>query len=111
MGSTGTESAAGASASHERRNVSDVMGVLLLGACAAWSLITAAARGGRPEGVLLAVLAVGDEVDAADKQRLVDYLTDNGATTSLDLFDYDVRNNKLHGLFALALQLPAYQLH
>ncbi|MBE4741064.1 O-antigen ligase [Streptomyces sp. cf124] len=58
MGSTGTESAAGASASHERRNVSDVTGVLLLGACAAWSLITAAARGGRPEGVLLAVLAV-----------------------------------------------------
>lgn len=30
----------------------------MLGACAAWSLITAAARGGRPEGVLLAVLAV-----------------------------------------------------
>lgn len=58
MGSTGTESAAGASASHERRNVSDVTGVLLLGACAAWSLITAAVRGGRPEGVLLAVLAV-----------------------------------------------------
>ncbi|MGW0843824.1 O-antigen ligase family protein [Streptomyces sp. NPDC002787] len=32
--------------------------MLLLGACAAWALITAAARGGRPEGVLLAVLAV-----------------------------------------------------
>ncbi|MFJ9819620.1 O-antigen ligase family protein [Streptomyces sp. NPDC101151] len=30
----------------------------LLGACAAWSLITAAAHDGRPEGVLLAVLAV-----------------------------------------------------
>ncbi|MGW5253856.1 O-antigen ligase family protein [Streptomyces sp. NPDC004012] len=30
----------------------------MLGACAAWSLITAAAHGGRPEGVLLAVLAV-----------------------------------------------------
>ena len=59
---------------------------------------------------VLAVLAFDDQVDAADKQRLVDYLTDNGATTSLDLFDYDVRNNKLHGLFALAMQLPAYQL-
>ncbi|OIJ93619.1 O-antigen ligase family protein [Streptomyces colonosanans] len=34
------------------------MGFLVLGACAAWSLITAAAHGGRPEGVLLAVLAV-----------------------------------------------------
>ncbi|MGV9561427.1 O-antigen ligase family protein [Streptomyces sp. NPDC003480] len=59
MGSTGTESAAGAAdAEDERRNVSDATGVLLLGACAAWSLITAAAHGGRPEGVLLAVLAV-----------------------------------------------------
>jgi O-antigen ligase len=35
-----------------------VTGVIVLGACAAWSLITAAAQGGRPEGVLLAVLAV-----------------------------------------------------
>ncbi|MQY37415.1 hypothetical protein SRB17_54190 [Streptomyces sp. RB17] len=32
--------------------------MLLLGACAGWSLITAAAHDGRPEGVLLAVLAV-----------------------------------------------------
>jgi len=59
VGSTGTESAAGAAdAEDERRNVSDVTGVIVLGACAVWSLITAAARGGRPEGMLLAVLAV-----------------------------------------------------
>ncbi|MGW3492958.1 O-antigen ligase family protein [Streptomyces sp. NPDC001020] len=59
MGSTGTKSAAGAAdAKDERRNVSDATGLLLLGACATWSLITAAAHGGRPEGVLLAVLAV-----------------------------------------------------
>ncbi|MEU2064573.1 O-antigen polymerase [Streptomyces sp. NPDC013455] len=32
--------------------------MILLGACAGWSLITAAAHGGRPEGILLAVLAV-----------------------------------------------------
>ncbi|MDX3531408.1 O-antigen ligase family protein [Streptomyces sp. ID05-39B] len=31
---------------------------MVLGACATWSLITAAVHGGRPEGVLLAVLAV-----------------------------------------------------
>ena len=31
---------------------------MVLGACATWSLITAAAHDGRPEGVLLAVLAV-----------------------------------------------------
>ncbi|MEG3628308.1 O-antigen ligase family protein [Streptomyces poriticola] len=32
--------------------------MVILGACATWALVTAAARGGRPEGVLLAVLAV-----------------------------------------------------
>ncbi|MGY1503044.1 O-antigen ligase family protein [Streptomyces sp. QTS52] len=51
-------SAAGAPPDGERRNVSDAAGVVVLGACAAWSLITAATHDGRPEGVLLAVLAV-----------------------------------------------------
>lgn len=51
-------SAAGQEADGERRIVSDAAGVAVLGACATWSLITAAAQGGRPEGVLLAVLAV-----------------------------------------------------
>lgn len=67
MGSTGTRSAAGADgtdgtcgtdAGRVGRNVSDGAGMILLGACAAWALITAAAHDGRPEGVLLAVLAV-----------------------------------------------------
>ncbi|MEU6355399.1 O-antigen ligase family protein [Streptomyces sp. NPDC047072] len=49
---------AGSDADGDRRNVSDVVGVLVLGACAAWSLVTAAAHDGRPEGVLLALLAV-----------------------------------------------------
>ncbi|WP_353940707.1 O-antigen ligase family protein [Streptomyces sp. HUAS MG91] len=35
-----------------------MVGIAVLGGCAAWSLITATARAGRPEGVLLAVLAV-----------------------------------------------------
>ena len=30
---------------------------------------------------------------------------------TLDLNDYDVRDTKLHGLFALVMQSPAYQLH
>ncbi|MDR6975248.1 O-antigen ligase [Streptomyces sp. 3330] len=51
-------SAVGAAADRERRNVSDAAGVAVLGACAAWSLVTAAVHDGRPEGVLLAVLAV-----------------------------------------------------
>ncbi|MEW2133754.1 O-antigen ligase family protein [Streptomyces sp. NPDC005435] len=39
------------------RNLSDGAGMILLGLCAAWALITAAGHDGRPEGVLLAVLA------------------------------------------------------
>ncbi|MFF7473002.1 O-antigen ligase family protein [Streptomyces sp. NPDC008092] len=51
-------SAADTGADNDRRNVSDVVGVVVLGACAAWPLIAATGRDGRPEGVLLAVLAV-----------------------------------------------------
>ncbi|MEU4167274.1 O-antigen ligase family protein [Streptomyces sp. NPDC026665] len=53
MTSTAEEVATG-----ERRSASDVVGMVVLVACAAWSLITAAAHEGRPEGMLLAVLAV-----------------------------------------------------
>jgi hypothetical protein len=49
--------------------------------------------------------------DRAERTVLVDYLTDDGANPTLDLNDYDVRNTKLHGLFALVLQSPAYQVH
>ncbi|MFE5813885.1 O-antigen ligase family protein [Streptomyces sp. NPDC056479] len=51
-------SAAGPGEAGDRRNVSDAAGVVILGACAAWSLISAAVHDGRPEGVLLAILAV-----------------------------------------------------
>ncbi|MEU2424393.1 O-antigen ligase family protein [Streptomyces sp. NPDC007851] len=51
-------SAAGTEADIDRRNVSDAWGVVVLGAGAVWPLISAAGRDGRPEGVLLAVLAV-----------------------------------------------------
>ncbi|KMS70880.1 hypothetical protein ACM01_29850 [Streptomyces viridochromogenes] len=51
-------SAAGPDEDSDRRNVSDAAGVVVLGACAAWSLIAAALHDGRPEGVLLAILAV-----------------------------------------------------
>jgi hypothetical protein len=42
---------------------------------------------------------------------LIDYLTDGGARLALDLSDVELRHLKLHGLFALLLQSPAYQLH
>ena len=57
------------------------------------------------------VLGVQDQLTAAERTTLVDYLTDHGANPSIDLRDSNVRNTKLHGLFALVLQSPAYQLH
>lgn len=46
------------SAADRGGSAADAVGVIVLGACAAWSLVTAAVTGGRPEGSLLAVLAV-----------------------------------------------------
>jgi hypothetical protein len=57
------------------------------------------------------VLGVTDQFTAAERTVLIDYLTDGGANPTLDLNDYDTRNTKLHGLFALVMQSPAYQLH
>jgi len=57
------------------------------------------------------LLGVTDQLTTPERTALVAYASDGGATTSLDLNDYDVRNTKLHGLFALVLESPAYQLH
>ncbi|WP_328403527.1 O-antigen ligase family protein [Streptomyces sp. NBC_00390] len=46
------------SVARERGRVPDVAGAVVLGACAVWSLVSAAGRESRPEGVLLAVFAV-----------------------------------------------------
>jgi uncharacterized protein (DUF1800 family) len=67
-----------------------------------------------PDDILLAVtdtLGVTDQLTAAERNHLIDYLTDGGTNPTLDLNDYDARNRKLNGLFALVLQSAAYQLH
>lgn len=56
-------------------------------------------------------LSVIDQFTAAERNDLIEYLTDNGANPTLDLRDKDVCNTKLHGLFALIMQSPAFQLH
>ncbi|GGY43382.1 hypothetical protein GCM10010384_57710 [Streptomyces djakartensis] len=58
VGSSGMTSASEPGADGERRVASDAAGVVVLGVCAGWSLIAATVHDGRPEGVLLAVLAV-----------------------------------------------------
>ncbi|KAF4406631.1 O-antigen polymerase, partial [Streptomyces lycii] len=53
------EPAAGRTAAEEPGGAAaDVAGAVVFGCCAAWALITAAGREARPEGVLLALLAV-----------------------------------------------------
>jgi len=67
-----------------------------------------------PNAILMAVtdvLGVTDQLTPAEQAKLIKYLTDNGANSSLDLTDYDTRNSKLNGLFCLVLQSPVYQLH
>ena len=67
-----------------------------------------------PDAIVTAVtdiLGVTDQLSDVERAVLLDYLTDGGSTATIDLIDYDVRNRKLHGLFALVLQSPAYQLH
>jgi uncharacterized protein (DUF1800 family) len=57
------------------------------------------------------ILGVDDHLESFERTVLEDYLTDNGMVATLNLNDYPTRNVKLHGLFALLLQLPVYQLH
>jgi uncharacterized protein (DUF1800 family) len=56
------------------------------------------------------VLAIEDQLTDPEIAVLSDYLTDDGANPMLNLYDYDVRNVKLNGLFALLMQSPAYQM-
>ena len=56
-------------------------------------------------------LGIDDQVSAEDRQIYIDYLTDDGARTSIDLKDQDVLFAKLHGLYGLVMQSPAFLLH
>ncbi|MGV9455939.1 hypothetical protein ACWDRW_32665, partial [Streptomyces sp. NPDC003635] len=67
----------------ERRNVSDAAGVVVLGACATWSLVTATLQDGRPEGVLLAILAVAAGYAAGHRLGLIVYRADLGEARDL----------------------------
>ncbi len=68
-----------------------------------------------PVAIVAAVtelLGVTDQLTTAERDELIDYLTDGaGPLASIDLTDDDVRNSKLNGLVAIVLQSPAYQLH
>ncbi|MCC6763251.1 MAG: DUF1800 domain-containing protein [Deltaproteobacteria bacterium] len=66
-----------------------------------------------PNDILTAatdVLGITGDLTAAEEATLITYLTDDGVNPALDLNDYETRNSKLHGLFALLMQTPAFQL-
>ncbi len=56
------------------------------------------------------VLGIDDQLGAAERDALMNYLTDNSPAAPVDLLDDDFRARKLHGLFGLLLQSPAFQL-
>jgi hypothetical protein len=56
------------------------------------------------------LLGVKDYLSVAERTILMDYLTNDGLLTP-DLNDYEYRIAKLHGLIALVMQSPVYQLH
>lgn len=56
------------------------------------------------------VLGIEDQIGTGERTALINYLTDNSPASPVDLQDEDVRNRKLHGLFGLLLQSPAFQL-
>jgi uncharacterized protein (DUF1800 family) len=55
------------------------------------------------------VFGITDQFTSAERDILIDYLTDDGTVTP-NLNDYEYRNTKLNGVFALLLQSPSYQL-
>lgn len=59
----------------------------------------------------IAALGMTGQFTSAERDDLIDYLTDNGANPTLDLKDKYVLNLKLNGLFALLMQSPQFQLH
>lgn len=56
------------------------------------------------------ILGIEDQLGAAERGALIEYLTDNSPASPVDLFDDAIRLRKLHGLFGLLLQSPAFQL-
>lgn len=55
-------------------------------------------------------LGITDQLAAAERTALIDYLTTEGGPP-LDLSDEGFVDRKLNGLFGLLLQSPAYQVH
>lgn len=57
-----------------------------------------------------AVLGIEDQLGPAERMALMNYLTDNSPAAPVNLLDDETRFRKLHGLFGLLLQSPAFQL-
>ncbi len=56
-------------------------------------------------------LNISDQLTAAERTELIEYLTDNGVSPTLNLDDETTVNVKIHGAFGLAMQSAAFQVH
>jgi hypothetical protein len=73
-------------------------------------LSTSLTDAGQIVDAALASLAMTDRFTSAERDSLIDYLTDNDPGQPVDLTDEQVRHTKLRGLYGLILQSPHYQL-
>jgi uncharacterized protein (DUF1800 family) len=57
------------------------------------------------------LLGVTADLTAAERNAMIDYLTDGSPATPVDLTDYETREKKISGVLCLVMQSPAYQVH
>jgi uncharacterized protein (DUF1800 family) len=57
------------------------------------------------------LFGVTDDLTTAERDAMIDYLTDGSPATPVDLTDYETREKKVSGLVCLVMQSPAYQVH
>jgi uncharacterized protein (DUF1800 family) len=57
------------------------------------------------------LLGVTDDLTTAERNALIDYLTDGSPATPVNLTDYETREKKVSGLLGLVMQSPSYHVH
>ncbi len=57
------------------------------------------------------LLGVTADLTPAERDAMIDYLTDGSPASPVNLTDYETRERKVSGLLCLVMQSPAYQVH
>ncbi len=70
-----------------------------------------AANAGAVVDAVSDLFGVTADLTTAERDAMIDYLTDGSPAAPVDLTDYEVREKKVSGLLCLVMQSPAYQVH